>query len=89
MKSGWNLSTAGSWRGTPVEFGSGDSPLGPVSITVMEPEPGAARGATTIPHPDTGELETVNLEAPPEPSAFRLVAEGGPLGFKYGKQEEP
>lgn len=76
--------TAGSWRGTPVEFGSGDSPLGPVSITVMEPEPGVAHGAATIPDPDTGELEIVDLEPPQEPSAFRLIAQGGPLGFKNG-----
>ena len=78
--------TAGTWRGTPVGFGTGDSPLGHASITVMEPSEGAAFGAVTVPDPDSGEPQTVKLEPPPEPSAFRLVAQGGPLGFRHGKQ---
>jgi len=80
--------TSGTWRGTPVGFGAGDSPLGNASITVMEPSEGAAFGAVTVPDPDSGEPQTVRLEPPPEPSAFRLVAQGGPLGFRNGKQEK-
>ncbi len=80
--------TAGTWRGTPVGFGTGDSPLGHASITVMEPSEGVALGAVTVPDPDSGEPQTVKLEAPPEPSAFRLVAQGGPLGFRDERQEK-
>jgi hypothetical protein len=31
---------------------------------------------------------TVELKPPREPSAFRLIAECGPFGLKYGKNEE-
>jgi hypothetical protein len=80
--------TQGALGGVPVGFGSGDSPLGEISVTVMEDHETLA-GAMALFDPQVGDFQTVKLEAPPEPTAFRLVAQGGPLGFSRPAPPDP
>ena len=74
-----------TWRGTPVAYGSGASPLGKVDMTVIEPKVGFIDGAITAISPNTGLPETVRLEQQPESSKFQFIAQGGPFGFTKKK----
>jgi hypothetical protein len=78
-----------AWRGTPIAYGSGPSPLGDISVTVVEPMGAPIGGVATVASPSTGNPEAVTLEPQPASSSFHFVVQGGPLGFACSKPNEP
>lgn len=78
-----------AWRGTPVAYGSGASPLGDMSVTLIGPVDTPVAAVATVTSPRTGAPETFTFEPQPAGSSFDLVAQGGPLGFVHSDPDEP